>query len=160
MGEKEVCFGEEVRGLQGAERAIRGDERVFRRAAGGVFRQMGDGAQRLRECRGERWFRFDSAKVGLCRGRGAVAETLHGEEPKVGARALQGLGRGEKGRGGQTEMGSHAVGTGRRHGTKGHKKGPTAGSGSGRRGIGREVHLTLRRSSAALASPLAAACER
>ena len=40
-----MCFGEEVRGLQGAERAIRGDERVFRRAAGGVFRQMGDGAQ-------------------------------------------------------------------------------------------------------------------
>ena len=50
MGEKGVCFGEKVRGLQGAERAIRGDERVCRRAAGGVFLQMGDGAQRLREC--------------------------------------------------------------------------------------------------------------
>ena len=50
--------------------------------------------------RGEGWFCFDSAKVGFCRGRGAVAETLHDEEPKVGARALQGLGRGEKGRGG------------------------------------------------------------
>ena len=51
-------------------------------------------------CAGEGWFRFDSAKVGFCRGRGAVAETLHGEEPKVGARALQGLGRRAKGRGG------------------------------------------------------------
>ena len=101
----------------------------------GVFRQMGDGAQAARECRGEGWFRFDSAKVGFCRGRGAVAETLHGEEPKVGARALQGLGRGEKGRGGQTEMGRHSTGTGRRGGAKGHKKGPTAGSGSGRRGL-------------------------
>ena len=89
-----------------------------------------------------------------------MSETLHGESPKVGARALQGLGRGAKGRGGQTEMGRHSTGTGRRGGAKGHKKGPTAGSGSGRRGLGREVHLTLRRSSAALASPLAAACER
>ena len=43
------------------------------------------------ECRGERWFRFDNAKVGLCRRRGAMSETLHGESPKVGARALQGL---------------------------------------------------------------------
>ena len=111
-------------------------------------------------CAGEGWFRFDNAKVGLCRRRGAAAETLHGEEPKVGARALQGLGRREKGRGGQTEMGQPSTGTGRRHGAKGHKKGPTAGSGSGRRGFGREGHLTLRRSSAALASPLAAACER
>lgn len=29
---------------------FRGDERVCRRAAGGVFRGLGDGAQRLREC--------------------------------------------------------------------------------------------------------------
>ena len=36
------------------------------------------------------WFRFDSAKVGFCLRRGAVAETLHGEEPKAGAAALQG----------------------------------------------------------------------
>ena len=48
MGEKGVCFGERRRGLQGAAGAIRGDERVCRRAAGGVCRQMGDGAQRLR----------------------------------------------------------------------------------------------------------------
>ena len=99
MGEKGVCFGERRRGLQGAAGAIRGDERVCRRAAGGVFRQMGDGAQRLREWLGEGWFRFDNAKVGLCLGRGAMSETLHDEEPKVGARALQGLGRGAKGAG-------------------------------------------------------------
>lgn len=120
---------------QGAERAIRGDERVCRRAAGGVFRQMGDGAQAARECRGEGWFCFDSAKVGLCLGRGPMSETLHDEEPKVGARALQGLRAGAKGRGGQTEMGRHSTGTGRRGGAKGHKKGPTAGSGSGARGL-------------------------
>lgn len=51
-----------------------------------------------------------------------MSETLHGESPKVGARALQGLGRGEKGRGGQTEMGQHSTGTGRRGGAKGTKK--------------------------------------
>ncbi len=73
---------------------------MCRRAAGGLFRQMGDGAPAERACRGEGWFCFDNAKVGLCRGRGAVAETLHDEEPKVGARALQGLGRGAKGWGG------------------------------------------------------------
>lgn len=48
MGEKVVFFGEKVRVCRGEERAIRGDERVCRRSAGGVFRQMGDGAQRLR----------------------------------------------------------------------------------------------------------------
>jgi len=56
-------------------------------------------------CAGEGWFRFDNAKVGLCLGWGAMSETLHGEEPKVGARALQGLRAGAKERGGQTEMG-------------------------------------------------------
>ena len=40
---------------------------------------------------GRRCFRFDNAKVGLCLGWGAMSETLHDEEPKVGARALQGL---------------------------------------------------------------------
>ena len=49
-GEKGVCFGEKVRGLQGEAGAIRGDGRVCRRAAGGVFRQMGYGAQAEREC--------------------------------------------------------------------------------------------------------------
>ena len=57
--------------------------------------EVGNGVRRG-ECRGEGWFRFDNAKVGLCRRRGPMSETLHGEEPKVGARALQGLGaRGE-----------------------------------------------------------------
>ena len=38
-------------GRWGGEGGVfRGDERVCRRAAGGVFRQMGDGVQRLREC--------------------------------------------------------------------------------------------------------------
>lgn len=116
---------------------------------------------------GEKGVRFDNAKVGLCLGRGAMSETLHGEEPKVGARALQGLRVGAKGRAVRRETRWHSAGRGgirrdgaRRHGAEGHKKGPTAGSGSGRRGLGREGHLTLRRSSAALASPLAAACER
>ena len=123
---------------------------------------------------GRRWFRFDNAKVGLCRRRGAMSETLHGEEPKVGARALQGLRAGAKGRAVRRETRRHSAETrrhsvgrrgiwrdgARRGGAEGHKKGPTAGSGSGRRGLGREGHLTLRRSSAALASPLAAACER
>ena len=36
------------------------------------------------------WFCFDTAKVGFCLRRGAAAETLHGEEPKAGAAALQG----------------------------------------------------------------------
>lgn len=36
------------------------------------------------------WFRFDSAKVGFCLRWGVAAETLHGEEPKAGAAALQG----------------------------------------------------------------------
>ena len=35
-------------------------------------------------------FCFDTAKVGVCSQRGAMAETLHGEEPKAGAAALQG----------------------------------------------------------------------
>ena len=88
---------------------------------------------------------------------------------------MQGLRAGAKGRAVRRETRWHSAKRGeatrrggrdirwdgaRRHGAKGHKKGPTAGSGSGRRGIGREGHLTLRRSSAALASPLAAACER
>ena len=89
-----------------------------------------------------------------------MSETLHDKSPKVGARALQGLRAGTKGRAVRRETRRHSTGTGRRGGAKGHKKGPTAGSGSGRRGLGREGHLTLRRSSAALASPLAAACER
>jgi len=87
-------------------------------------------------CAGEGWFRFDNAKVGLCRRRGPMSETLHGESPKVGARALQGLGRGAKGRGGQTEMGQHSTGTGRRGGAKGHKKGPAPGGGGGGGGGG------------------------
>lgn len=65
-----------------------------------------------------------------------MSETLHGESPKVGARALQGLGRGAKGRAVRSETRWHVAGTGRRGGAKGHKKGPTAGSGSGRRGVG------------------------
>lgn len=40
--------------------------------------------------RSDGWFRFDTAKVGFCGQRGAVAETLHGAEPKAGAATLQG----------------------------------------------------------------------
>ena len=61
---------------------------------------------------GERWFRFDNAKVGLCRRRGAAAEMLHGEGPKVGAWALQGLGREGTGRAVRSETRWHAAETG------------------------------------------------
>ena len=102
---------------------------------------------------GKRWFRFDNAKVGLCLVRGAMSETLHDEEPKVGARALQGLRAGAKGRAVRRETRRHLAGTrrhsagrrgirqdgARRHGVEGHKKGPTAGSVSGRGGLGAEV---------------------
>ena len=74
MGEKGVFFGEKVRGLQGEAGAIRGDERVCRRAVGGVFRQMGDGgsgcgavvrgAQSLAERKTRSW---KSRKVGTSR---------------------------------------------------------------------------------------------
>ena len=59
---------------------------------------------------GKRWFRFDNAKVGLCRRRGAMSETLHGESPKVGARALQGLRAGAKGRAVRRETRRHSAG--------------------------------------------------
>ena len=36
------------------------------------------------------WFCFDTAKVGVCAQRGAATETLHDEELKAGAAALQG----------------------------------------------------------------------
>ena len=86
------------------------------------------------EGRGEGRFRLDNAKVGLCGRRWAAAETLHGEEPKVGARALQGLGRGEKGRGVQTEMGVACGRNGVARRRKGAQKSPTAGGGSGLEG--------------------------
>ena len=89
---------------------------------------------------GEKGGRFDNAKVGLCRRRGAMSETLHGESPKVGARALQGLGRGAKGRGGQTEMGSHAVGTVRGDtAQRGTKKARPRGADRAGGGLGAEV---------------------
>ena len=40
--------------------------------------------------RRDEWFCFDTAKVGVCAQRGAATETLHGEESKAGAAALQG----------------------------------------------------------------------
>ena len=39
--------------------------------------------------RRDEWFCFDTAKVGFCAQRGAAPETLHDEEPKAGAAALQ-----------------------------------------------------------------------
>ena len=76
-----------------------------------------------------------------------MSETLHDEESKVGARALQGLGRGEKGRGGQTEMGQHSTGTGRNAATfggtardeaarRGTKKARPRGAGRAGGGLG------------------------
>lgn len=82
---------------------------------------------------GRRWFRFDNAKVGLCRRRGAMSETLHGEEPKVGARALQGLRAGAKGRAVRSETRRHSAGRG---GIRwdGATFGGTAGGNTVRRG--------------------------
>ena len=65
-----------------------------------------------------------------------MSETLHGESPKVGARALQGLGRGEKGRGGAER---DAVACGRNGATRrreGAQKRPDRGERVGPEGVG------------------------
>lgn len=54
--------------------------------------------------------------------RDAEGVEVGGGVEHSGARALQGFGCGSKGRVGQTEMGRHAAGTGRRGGAKGTKK--------------------------------------
>ena len=82
MGEKGVCFGER-RGRFGEMSGC-----VVERRRGVSW--AGRWGAAVAGVRGEGWFRFDSAKVGLCLGRGPMSETLHDEEPKVGARALQG----------------------------------------------------------------------
>ena len=66
-----------------------------------------------------------------------MSETLHDEESKVGARALQGLGRGEKGRGGAERNAATFGGTARDEAARrGTKKARPRGAGRAGGGLG------------------------
>ena len=71
--------------------------------------------------------------------QGAEGVEVEGGVEHSGARVLQGLGLGEKGRGGQTEMGRHAAkrgGAAAQRGTKKPDRGEQVGLGGG---LGAEV---------------------
>lgn len=68
-----------------------------------------------------------------------MSETLHDEEPKVGARALQGLRAGAKGRGGQTEMGRIRPEWGDEAARRGTKKARPRGTDRAGGGLGAKV---------------------